>query len=226
MHRIVIVGTSGHAKVVADILEREAKCSIAGVLDSFRQAGESAFSYPVLGSEHALGDLVVRERVTGVIIAIGDNWQRAGMARIIAECAPQLAFVSAVHPSAVVASDVVLGAGSVVMAGAVINPGVRLGMHCIVNTGATVDHDCILGDFASLAPGAVLGGSVTLGEFSAVMLGAHVIHRRRIGPHSVVGAGALVLKNIPERALAYGAPAKVVRTRNEGDAYLHDRAAS
>ena len=218
--RIVIVGSSGHAKVVAEIVEREAKCTIAGLIDSFRPAGESAFGYPILGSEQVLAALMASDGVTGAIIAIGDNWQRAHMARSIAQLAPRLAFVSVVHPFAAVARDASLGAGSVVMPGAVINPGARLGQHCIVNTGATVDHDCSLADFASLAPGAVLGGTVALGECAAVMLGAQVIHGRRIGAHAVVGAGALVLEDVAAHTVAYGAPARMVRRRPEGEAYL------
>jgi sugar O-acyltransferase (sialic acid O-acetyltransferase NeuD family) len=218
--RIVIVGSSGHAKVVAEIVEREAKCTIAGLIDSFRPAGESAFGYRILGSEQTLGALIASDGIAGAVIAIGDNWQRARMARSIAQVAPGLAFVSTVHPSAAIARDASLGAGSVVMPGAVINPGTRLGEHCIVNTGATVDHDCNLADFASLAPGAVLGGSVTLGECAAVMLGAHVVHGHRIGAHAVVGAGALVLEDIAAHAVAYGVPARVVRRRAEGETYL------
>jgi sugar O-acyltransferase (sialic acid O-acetyltransferase NeuD family) len=218
--RIVIVGSSGHAKVVAEIVEREAKCTIAGLIDSFRPAGESAFGYRVLGSEQVLGALVASDGVTGAVIAIGDNWQRARMARSIAQLAPRLAFVSAVHPSAAIARDALLGAGSVVMPGAIINPGARLGQHCIVNTGATVDHDCTLADFASLAPGAVLGGTVELGECAAVMLGAQVIHGRRIGAHAVIGAGALVLEDVAPHTVAYGAPARLVRRRTEGETYL------
>jgi sugar O-acyltransferase (sialic acid O-acetyltransferase NeuD family) len=218
--RIVIVGSSGHAKVVAEIVEREAKCSIAGLIDSFRPAGESAFGYRILGSERALVALMKSDGITGAIVAIGDNWQRARMVRSIGQLAPRLAFVSAVHPSSALARDVSLGSGTVVMPGAVINPGSCLGQHCIVNTGATVDHDCSLADFASLAPGAVLGGTVTLGDCAAVMLGAQVIHGRRIGAHAVIGAGALVLEDIPEHAIAYGAPARVVRRRTEGEAYL------
>lgn len=218
--RIVIVGSSGHAKVVAEIVEREAKCTIAGLIDSFRAAGESAFGYRILGSEQVLGALVASDGVTGAVIAIGDNWQRARMARSIAQLAPRLAFVSAIHPSAAIARDALLGAGSVVMPGAIINPGARLGQHCIVNTGATVDHDCTLADFASLAPGAVLGGTVELGECAAVMLGAQVIHGRRIGAHAVIGAGALVLEDVAPHTVAYGAPARLVRRRTEGETYL------
>jgi sugar O-acyltransferase (sialic acid O-acetyltransferase NeuD family) len=218
--RIVIIGSSGHAKVVAEIVEREGKASIVGLVDSFRPAGQEAFGYRILGDEQALGELAASHTAQAAIIAIGDNWQRARMARRVAQIAPQLEFACAVHPSAAIARDVLLGSGTVVMPGAVINPGSRLGLHCIVNTGASVDHDCELEDFSSLAPGAVLGGTVALGAYAAVMLGARVIHRRRVGAHAVVGAGALVLEDIPERVLAYGAPATVVRQRTEGEPYL------
>jgi sugar O-acyltransferase (sialic acid O-acetyltransferase NeuD family) len=222
--RIVIVGASGHAKVVADIVEREGRFAIAGLVDSFRGTGEAAFGYRLLGDEQALPALMKSEGIGGVLIAIGDNWQRARVAQSIARLAPQLAFVTAVHPSAAVARDAVLGAGCVVMAGAVVNPGTRLGQHCIVNTRASIDHDGSLGDFASLAPGATLGGNVVLGEFAAVGLGANIIHRRRVGAHAVVGAGALVLDDIPERCVAYGVPARVARSREQGEPYLQDRA--
>lgn len=220
MQQILLIGSSGHARVIAEIVEREARFAIAGLVDSFRPAGETAFGYTTLGGERDFPSMVANLGVTGVIIAIGDNWQRARMARKIRDLLPQVTFVSAVHPSAVIARDATLGPGTVVMPGAVINPGSRLGAHCIVNTSAAIDHDCALSDFSSVAPAAALGGKVVLGECSAVMLGAHVIHRRRIGAHTVIGAGALVLSDIPDYSVAYGVPAVVVRQRKEGDAYL------
>jgi len=71
-----------------------------------------------------------------------------------------------------------------------------------------------------LAPGATVGGNVEIGEFSAISLGASVIQRVRIGSHSVVGAGALVLRDLPDRIVAFGVPAVVVRGRMPGDKYL------
>jgi sugar O-acyltransferase (sialic acid O-acetyltransferase NeuD family) len=221
--RIVIVGASGHAKVVADIVEREGKYAIAGLIDSFREAGASAFGYRILGSERDLSGTVQDEGIGGAIVAIGDNWHRARMAFALARM--DIPFVSAVHPSAIVARDVALGAGTVVMANAVVNPGARLGMHCIVNTRVSIDHDCTLGDFASVAPGATLGGEVVLGDFAAVGLGADVIHQRRIGAHAVIGAGALVLRDVPGHCVAYGMPARVIRSREEGEPYLQRNAA-
>ena len=224
MARIVLIGSSGHAKVIADIVERAGTHVIAGLIDSFRRAGETAFGYPLLGSEQELPALLRRDAATAGIVAIGDNWQRSRMVERIAALVPQFGYVSAVHPGAVIAPSALIGAGSVVMAGAVLNPGTRLGAHCIVNTSAALDHDCTLGDFASVAPMVAAGGNVTLDEYAAALLGARIAPRRRLGRHAVVGAGALVLDDVADYTLAYGVPARPIRTRREGDAYLDDAA--
>jgi len=45
---IIIVGSSGHAKVIIDIIEKEGKYNIIGLLDAFKKVGESAFGYKML----------------------------------------------------------------------------------------------------------------------------------------------------------------------------------
>jgi acetyltransferase-like isoleucine patch superfamily enzyme len=90
----------------------------------------------------------------------------------------------------------------------------------LLGTKASIDHDGVMGDYASLAPGVTTGGGVTIGTMSAVLLGANVIHGITIGEHTVVGAGALVLRDVPDRVVAYGVPAKVVAPRTESAPYL------
>jgi sugar O-acyltransferase (sialic acid O-acetyltransferase NeuD family) len=217
---IVVAGASGHAKVVLDVLEREGRFRVAGLIDGLRPANAECFGYRVLGSEADLPRIIEAHGVSGAIVAIGDNWVRSGMARRIEQAAPQLAFVTAVHPGAQVARGVCLGRGTVVMAGAVINSDTRIGEFSIVNTHASIDHDCVMEDFACVLPGAVLGGNVRLGAFAAVCLGAQVVHGVAIGEHTIVGAGALVLRDLPARVIAYGVPARVVRERVPGEPYL------
>ena len=69
-----------------------------------------------------------------------------------------------IHPNAVVADDVEIGCGSVVMAGAVINPGAKIGKGVIVNTSSSIDHDCVLGVYVHVSVGAHLAGTVTVGN--------------------------------------------------------------
>ena len=99
-------------------------------------------------------------------IAVGDTADRQKEAAL---CPGP--FATPVHSDAVVADDVELGEGTVVMAGAVIQPGAVIGKHVIINTGATVDHDCVIEDYAHIAPGAHLCGGVHVGEGALVGVG-------------------------------------------------------
>lgn len=216
---IVIVGASGHGSVIADICIRQGSFDILGFIDTFKPPGPDRVGL-ILGPEEILPELQSRYSGLGCIVAIGDNSTRALVVAKIESLAPRLPFITAIHPSAEIGSGVCLGVGSAVMAGAVVNVGTHFGAHCIVNTSASVDHDNRWGDFASIGPGGTTGGNVTVGEYSVIAQRAVVLHGCIIGPHTVIGASATVIDNIPGNVVAYGTPARVVRTRQPGDKYL------
>lgn len=218
--RLVVIGGSGHGKVVLDTLDCERRHVVVGLLDAAIPRGSLVMGRPVLGQEEDLPRLMEQLDIEAGMVAIGDNWTRARVMERLKTLAPGFRFAAAVHPSARVAQDVVIGDGTVVMAGAVIQPGCRLGVGAIVNTSASLDHDGLLGDYSSLAPGVVAGGNLALGAYSAVGLGALIRHGIRIGEHTVVGAGSLVLHEIPSHVVAYGAPARIIRSRAAGELYL------
>lgn len=220
MESIFIIGASGHAKVVVDIVEQEGLLSVAGFIDAGIAKYTVHFGYPVLGTENDLTALCEKHGVTRGIVAIGDNSVRSRVVERIARMIPEFGYATAVHPSAQVARGAVFGPGTVLMANTVLNSDCTVGAHCIMNTGAQLDHDGELGAFASLAPGVVAGGSCTVGKFAAVGIGTILRHGRSVGEHAVVGAGSVVLKNIPAREVWYGTPARFIRTREPGDNYL------
>ncbi len=220
MKKIFVIGSSGHAKVVIDIIEQEGKHEIIGLLSRDQAAGEFVYGYEILGKEAELNSLLKKHPAEGYIIAVGDNATRAKVAIFFEENYPQLEALSAIHPSAILGRDVTIGAGTVVMAGAVINPSSQIGQYCIINTRASLDHDCILGNFASLAPGVTTGGACQIGEYSAIGIGATILHGVQIGEQTVIGANALVNKNIPPFSVAYGSPAQIIRQRKAGERYL------
>ncbi len=221
MGNIVIVGASGHGKVVADVVAQAGTDRVVGWIDAQRPLGESYFGYPVVGSEADLPRVYEEHGGTlAVMVAVGDNWVRHQLVERLVALVPDLNFATAVHPGARIGQGVELGAGTVVMAGAVVNPAGRVGQHCIVNTGSSLDHDGVMGDFSSLAPGVVTGGNVVVGEYSAISLGARLIHGVGVGPHSVIGAGATVLGDVPSHCCAWGTPARVMRSRKVGEKYL------
>jgi len=220
MDNVIIIGSSGHAKVIIDIVERQRRYTIVGLLDRYRKVGEQTLGYQVLGKEEDLLHLTKVYSIVGAIVAIGDNFIRSKVADRVREMCPHLPFVSATHPKASIAKDVSVGEGTVIMAGVSVNPCCSIGRLCILNTNSSLDHDSIMEDFSSLAPRATTGGNCRIGCYSAVSIGAVLIHGVHIGEHTVVGAGSTVLKSLEPFKVAYGTPAKAIRDRNAGDRYL------
>jgi sugar O-acyltransferase (sialic acid O-acetyltransferase NeuD family) len=214
---ILVIGSSGHGGVIVDILEACGH-TIAGYLDDTVPVGVLKRGYPILGRLADCDGICERMKPQDIVMAIGDNWWRRKVyndMKIVRDARyPVIA-----HPTASVARSAQVGEGSVLMAHANVGPHARLGKFAIVNTGASLDHDSILGDFASLAPGVFTGGLVEIGECSAVGVGAALSDRIKVGSHTVIGTGAVVVRNVPDHSVAYGNPARVIRSRIEGEPY-------
>ncbi|WP_088339545.1 acetyltransferase [Robiginitalea sediminis] len=220
MKNILIFGASGHGSVVLDIVENEGLYTPVGFLDSFKETGSLVNGYPVLGTENDLVEIVTRFDVVGGIVAIGDNWVRRRIVHEILRIMPDFRFVRAIHPNAVLGRDVEIGEGTVVMPGVIVNANSRIGRHCILNTRCSLGHDGQMADYSSLAPMVCAGGNFRLGYCSAIGLGANIIENISIDQHSVVGAASLVIDPVPALSVAFGSPARVIRGREAGEAYL------
>jgi acetyltransferase EpsM len=204
---VLIYGASGHGKVIIDIVEKEGKYKIAGLIDDNPEMqGRDFCAYPVIGGLDVLKE--DDRNAYKLILAMGDNQSRKRLLERVKPLGYQLA--NAIHPSAQMGRDVLLDSGTVVMANVAVNPGTRVGENVIVNTGATVDHDCIIGDYVHISPGAHLAGDVEVGELSHIGIGASIVAGVRIGRQSVIGAGAVVIENLPDYVKAVGIPAKVI----------------
>ncbi len=197
MRKLAIVGASGHGKVVADIARKNGYNEII-FLDDDENIHECG-GYPVVGKSSE-----VEKTDADIIIGIGN----ANVRKWIQESIPDEKLATLIHPHAVVAEDVVVGAGTVVMAGAVINSDVRIGRGCIINTCSSVDHDCEVGDYVHIAVGSHLCGNVYVGEETWIGAGATVSNNVSICPDCMIGAGAVVIKDIKETGTYVGVPVK------------------
>lgn len=218
--RTLVLGTSGHASVLLDLLDLLPHFQVVGLLDGYRQAGERALGLPVLGSHSAIAAIAAAHHAEAVVIAVGDNFHRERLAQEILALWPAVKFPALRHPNAVIASSAEVQDGCQVLAGAIVGPACRVGAHCLLNTRASLDHESVMDSASSLAPGAITGGRCHVGRRAAIGIGATLKHGISIGDDAVVGAGAVVLRDLPGSVVAYGCPAKPVRARAPGDRYL------
>ena len=195
---MILIGASGHAKVISDILRLS---NI--IVSSYYDDRDLKF----FNSIRVHTPIATIPENSTAIIAIGLNRVRK---RIVVSL-PQLHYKTAIHPKSVLDKSVLIGLGSVVMASATINNATSIGAHCIINTSSSIDHDCILGDFVHISPGAILCGNVTISEGTQIGAGAVVCPNLRIGKWVTIGAGAVIINDIPDYAVVVGNPGKIIK---------------
>lgn len=121
--------------------------------------------------------------------------------------------ISIVHNSAYIAPSVKIGQGVSVLINAVIHTNTEVGDFNCINTAAVIEHDCDLGRNIFIQPKAVLAGGVTIGDNTVIGMGALIREGITIGKNCVIGGGSFVCKDIPNNSVAYGVPAKVIKTK-------------
>ena len=200
---VVIIGASGHGKVIADIIVNSDD-KILGFLDDADDVqGKKIIGFPVLGKIADYDNY----RDCEFVIAIGNPYIREKISNEL-----PVKWYTAIHPTAVISSlDVEIGEGTVIMANAVVNPSARIGKHCIINTGAIVEHDNILEDYVHLSPNVTLAGIVKVGKSTHIGAGSCTKQVLNIASDCVIGAGSVIVKDITESGTYVGVPARKIK---------------
>jgi acetyltransferase EpsM len=208
--KIMIWGASSHAMVVADIVKQINAYELVGFLDDINPERRNSLfcGFPILGGREQLDNLK-RIGVSHIIFGFGNCEARLKLSEMVRSHG--FALATAVHPRSIIAEDVFIGTGTVIVAGAVVNTGARIGENVIINTLASVDHECVVEDGVHICPGVHLAGRVIIGRESWLSIGVIVMDRIRIGARTMIGAGSVVVKDMSAESLAYGVPAKVIR---------------
>lgn len=215
MKRIFIVGAraDGHGKVVLEILQAMRCYEIVGFIDDDPAKRDLRIrGLGVLGGMDELEALTQKYDLTGGIVAFANNLGRRALGRRILDAGLEL--VNAIHSTVHLDSDVVLGRGIVLCQGVIIVAGTRVGDSVNIHTATTIDHDNVIADGANIGPGVHTAGRVRIGCDAFVGTGASFIPDVVVGQASIVGAGAVVIRDVPERATVVGVPARVIKTHS------------
>ncbi len=170
-----------------------------------KKYGTKVLGYNVLGK---IEDINNMKKNTSYVIAIGNNYIREQIYQKY-----KMKLYTAIHPTAVIAKDVSIGEGTVVMANACINSSAKIGKNCIINTGVIVEHENIIEDYVHISPNATLAGNVKIGKFTHIGAGATVINNKTITSNCIIGAGATVVKDINKKGTYVGIPAKLMKSK-------------
>lgn len=182
---IVILGASGHAREILDLLR------LLG-LETGRMVDESNEA-----------EIESRSRL---VLGVGRPLSRLGAYR---KFNANFDFLTLRHPDTGVAASAKIGRGTVISRGAVVSTDASVGAACLLNWNCTVGHDATIGAGSVLNPGSAVSGNCRLGEGVLVGAGAVVLEGVVIEDRAQIGAGAVVTSNVPAGVTVTGVPARL-----------------
>lgn len=204
--RLLILGASGHAHVIAETALLSGLTSELAFVDDVKK---SVGNWPLIGKLEIALESSIKNEFQSAFVAIGDSKVRATWLHKLMRIGYDLPTI--IHPHSWISQSSIIGDGTAVLANAIIQANAVVGKGCILNTGCSVDHDCRIDDFTHISPGAHLAGNVSIGYQSHIGIGASIIQNTRIGTRVTVGAGAAVIRELPDGVTAVGVPAEVIK---------------
>ena len=209
--KVIIIGAGDHGR---------------GALEIFKTSNQNRFEYDVVGFidddpsklKKKIDEVPVLGPVSGLrkqhngdlsyILAIS---QCGVKSRIIKDLGSlSLNFINAIHPTAIIGSDVQMGSGNIIAAGAIIAYNTVFETHITINLNTTVGHDCLINEYVTIAPGANIGGRVRLGKGCDIGPNCTICKGATVGDWSCLGPSTVVLKEIPPKKTYFGNPARPV----------------
>lgn len=205
--QILLIGSGGHALIVANIIEEMDGFEIIGIITNSEDK-HPLLDYPILGNDDCL-KVHLNNGIKKVALGIGgytNNQLRAKVFSNLKEMGFEI--ITAIHPKSTIAKGVLIGEGSCIFAGVILNPAVVIGKNSIVATGSTIDHETKIADHVLVSAGATIGANVSIDDHVLCALGTKVISGIHISKNSLIAAGAVVVNHLPENSKVFGVPAK------------------
>lgn len=105
-----------------------------------------------------------------------------------------------------------IGALNTIVGGA-IEPTV-LGDYVMTDDHVHVAHNCVIGSGSLITACAEISGSVTIGKECWIGPNSSLIQKISIGSQTIIGIGSVVIRDLPEKSIAAGNPAKLLDNQN------------
>lgn len=201
----IIIGAGTYGQVYAEYLK-----------DSYTVLGFYDDNPEIIGQE--INGVKVVDKVEeafnlkkeiAVFVPIGNNAVRV---ELLKEFEDKGFYIpSFIHPQAIVHSSVLLGKAVYILPGTNIMPLTSIGDYCMMSVNTVVSHHTILEQGVFLSFGVNIGASMVLEKYTYVGIGATIMTGvKSVGEKSLIGAGAVIIRDVPDGATVVGNPGRVL----------------
>ena len=203
MKEIILFGAGGHCYAAIELIRSLGEYDPKIIFDDDPKKS-SILDVPVKQYSGT------QESKSPMYIAIGDNSNRMKVANRFHGDFPIF-----IHDSATIFPSVSIGKGTMVHPNVVIDAEVNIGAFCIINNNATVSHNVEIGDYVHIAIQSAIAGGVQIGKGTLIGAGSVIVPGIKIGKWATIGAGTVVTKDVPDHAVVYGNPSRIIKINDE-----------
>ena len=212
LDKLIIVGAGGFGREVAWLVERinekKTTWNLLGFIDDNPLVQNCVLNgYGVLGTTDSISEYID----SYFVCAVGNSVTRKKIIDRLTAINPEIKFATLLDPTVEISKYASIGEGSIVCAHSIITVNIEVGKHSIVNLDCTIGHDAVLKDYVTLYPSVNVSGATLIDECTEIGTGTQIIQGKTIGHHTIVGAGAVVVRDIPNNCTAVGTPAKPIK---------------
>lgn len=117
-----------------------------------------------------------------------------------------------IHSTVCLSPNVEIGKGVYILLGAHIMPYTKIENFVMISMGVNVAHHSILHEGTFLSTGVNFGASIIANKYAYIGISATIMTGvHELGENCLIGAGAVVIKDVPQNAIMAGIPAKVLK---------------
>lgn len=211
--RSIIIGAGKYGEVYLSYL-RESGVEIIGFLDDDDEVRTKLYGgLPVIGKTDSLPYLKEQFGVEAIYCPLGNNQLRVKFL----QRAKDLGYKTPnyIHPSVTLSPNIKMGEGVYILLGSNIMPFTEIEDFVMISMNVNVAHHNLLKQGTFLSTGCNFGASIVAEEgtycgiASTIMTGIS-----RLGKDCLVGAGAVVVRDVPDGAVVAGVPAKILKYKD------------
>ena len=208
----VIIGAGTYGEVYLSYLQ-QAGVDVVGFLDDDpKLVGVKVHDIPILGPISMLSTLKSEYDVEGVYCPLGNNKLRVEFLKRAKELGYETP--NYIHPSVVISPHVTIGNGVYILLGTTIMPYAVINDYVMISMGVHLAHHSLLEEGVFLSTGCNFGASIHAKRYAYCGISSTIMTGiKSLGEDCLIGAGAVVIKDVPDNAVMAGVPAKVLRIK-------------
>lgn len=206
----VIVGAGTYGQVYAAYL-KDLYNIIGFIDDDITLHGKEFNNISVVGNFDYL--LTNIPKTTYVFVPIGNNSVRERLLTILKDNG--FPTPNYIHPTTNIDSSVKLADRAVyILQGTIVMPLTEIQEGVMISAGTTISHHTTVEAGVFISFGVNIGASMVLENRSYFGIGCTIMTGvKRVGKDSLVGAGAVVIRDVPDGATVVGNPGKVIKQK-------------